>query len=248
MQGAKHVKTLDFVGKGSTLPFFWATELTVGPLEPARMLDEPTKVWWAIGPVWEPIGVSQHQWRQIIRKARHSRPPEATAKDIIRGSSLQESTNTSLRITQQETMKTTSVTLRIIRHFLENLGKNHMNPSKNTKNTQKNTKKHTKKKKQKNTMRTAARPKTEPHTVEVTELVLSIYTRRERVPEAEELLLCSSHTTLEELRVEGGWSGGGFLWGKKWLPVWESPVGRFLMWGKSGGQHYRYRITLFGNG
>jgi hypothetical protein len=31
----------------------------------------------------------------------------------------------------------------------------------------------------------------------VTELVLSIYTRRERVPEAEELLLCSSHTTLE---------------------------------------------------
>eukprot|EP00439_Symbiodinium_sp_Y106_P048502 s2482_g6.t1 len=33
----------------------------------------------------------------------------------------------------------------------------------------------------------------------VTELVLSIYTRRERVPEAEELLLCSSHTTLEEL-------------------------------------------------
>ena len=32
---------------------------------------------------------------------------------------------------------------------------------------------------------------------EVTELVLSIYTRRERVPEAEELLLCSSHTTLE---------------------------------------------------
>lgn len=32
----------------------------------------------------------------------------------------------------------------------------------------------------------------------MTELVLSIYTRRERVPEAEELLLCSSHTTLEE--------------------------------------------------
>ena len=31
----------------------------------------------------------------------------------------------------------------------------------------------------------------------MTELVLSIYTRRERVPEAEELLLCSSHTTLE---------------------------------------------------
>eukprot|EP00931_Biecheleriopsis_adriatica_P017997 TRINITY_DN1271_c1_g1_i1.p1 TRINITY_DN1271_c1_g1~~TRINITY_DN1271_c1_g1_i1.p1 ORF type:complete len:4782 (+),score=1057.93 TRINITY_DN1271_c1_g1_i1:65-14410(+) len=36
---------------------------------------------------------------------------------------------------------------------------------------------------------------------EVTELVLSIYTRRERVPEAEELLLCSSHTTLEEIEL-----------------------------------------------
>ena len=35
----------------------------------------------------------------------------------------------------------------------------------------------------------------------VTELVLSIYTRRERVPEAEELLLCSSHTTLEEIEL-----------------------------------------------
>eukprot|EP00930_Biecheleria_cincta_P035478 TRINITY_DN24399_c0_g1_i1.p1 TRINITY_DN24399_c0_g1~~TRINITY_DN24399_c0_g1_i1.p1 ORF type:complete len:4764 (+),score=1067.82 TRINITY_DN24399_c0_g1_i1:48-14339(+) len=33
----------------------------------------------------------------------------------------------------------------------------------------------------------------------VTELVLSIFTRRERVPESEELLLCSSHTTLEEI-------------------------------------------------
>jgi hypothetical protein len=32
----------------------------------------------------------------------------------------------------------------------------------------------------------------------VTELVLSMYTRRERVPEAEELVLCSSHTTTEE--------------------------------------------------
>ena len=30
--------------------------------------------------------------------------------------------------------------------------------------------------------------------------MLSIYTRRERVPEAEELLLCSSHTTLEAWR------------------------------------------------
>ncbi|CAE8651944.1 unnamed protein product [Polarella glacialis] len=35
----------------------------------------------------------------------------------------------------------------------------------------------------------------------VTELVLSIYTRRSRVPEAEELLLCSSHTTLEEIEL-----------------------------------------------
>jgi hypothetical protein len=35
----------------------------------------------------------------------------------------------------------------------------------------------------------------------VTELVLSIYSRRERVPESEELLLCSSHTTIEEIEL-----------------------------------------------
>lgn len=35
----------------------------------------------------------------------------------------------------------------------------------------------------------------------VTELVLSIYTRRERVPEAEELLLCSARTTVEEIEL-----------------------------------------------
>jgi len=35
----------------------------------------------------------------------------------------------------------------------------------------------------------------------VTELVLSIYTRRERVPEAEELLLCSANTTLEQINI-----------------------------------------------
>ena len=35
----------------------------------------------------------------------------------------------------------------------------------------------------------------------VTELILSIYVRRERAPEAEELLLCSSHTTEEEIEL-----------------------------------------------
>jgi hypothetical protein len=35
----------------------------------------------------------------------------------------------------------------------------------------------------------------------VTEMVLSIYARRERVPEAEELLLCSSSTSLEEIEL-----------------------------------------------
>lgn len=35
----------------------------------------------------------------------------------------------------------------------------------------------------------------------VTELVLSIYAHRERIPEAEELLLCSSHTTVEEIEL-----------------------------------------------
>ncbi|CAK9044288.1 unnamed protein product [Durusdinium trenchii] len=44
----------------------------------------------------------------------------------------------------------------------------------------------------------------------VTELVLSIYTRRERVPEAEELLLCSSHTTLEEKQCS--WCADGCGW------------------------------------
>jgi hypothetical protein len=35
----------------------------------------------------------------------------------------------------------------------------------------------------------------------VTELILSIYTRRQRVPEAEELLMCSGNTTLEQVEL-----------------------------------------------
>eukprot|EP00971_Amphidinium_carterae_P155495 3083713-Amphidinium_carterae.1 len=35
----------------------------------------------------------------------------------------------------------------------------------------------------------------------VTELVLSIYARRERVPESEELLLCSHRTSMEEIEL-----------------------------------------------